>query len=54
MEIRPFNIIHYPFEKELLERVVCPPYDKFTNEDISAFRAKDPHNFVWTILGDTL
>jgi uncharacterized protein (DUF1015 family) len=54
MEIRPFEIVHYPLEKNLLERVVCPPYDKFTNEEIAAFREKDPYNFVWTILGDTL
>jgi uncharacterized protein (DUF1015 family) len=54
MEIQPFELIHYPFKKDVLERVVCPPYDKFTNPQITSFRNKDPHNFVWAILGETL
>jgi uncharacterized protein (DUF1015 family) len=54
MEIQPFEVIHFPFEKETLEKVVCPPYDKFTNQQILDFRNRDLHNFVWAILGDKL
>ena len=54
MEIQPFELIHYPFYKNLLERVVCPPYDKFSNPQITDFRNRDEHNFVWAILGETL
>jgi hypothetical protein len=44
------EIIHY-FDATSLSQT---PLDKFTNEEIAHFRAKDPHNFVWAILGDTL
>lgn len=54
MQIEAFPVIHYPLKSDLLERVVCPPYDKFTNEQIRAFRERDPHNFVWAILGESL
>jgi len=54
VQVQPFEVIHYPFEAELLRKVVCPPYDKFTNDQITAFRRLDGRNFVWAILGETL
>jgi len=54
MDIEAFHAIHYPLKSDLLERVVCPPYDKFNNEQIQSFREKDPKNFVWAILGRSL
>jgi uncharacterized protein (DUF1015 family) len=54
VEIRPYPIIHYPFEEKLLSQVVCPPYDKVSDEMISSFRATHPHNFIHAILGKTL
>jgi uncharacterized protein (DUF1015 family) len=54
MEIRPYPSIHYPFDSQLLSKVVCPPYDKVDNEQIKACRASHPHNFIHVIIGGTL
>ncbi len=54
MDIEAFQVIHYPLISDLLQRVVCPPYDKFNNEQIQSFRQQDPHNYVWAILGESL
>jgi uncharacterized protein (DUF1015 family) len=54
MEIRPFQVIHYPFDAKLLTHVVCPPYDKVTDQDIAHYRSRHPHNFVHAIIGNSL
>jgi uncharacterized protein (DUF1015 family) len=54
MEIRPFPVIHYPFDPKLLSKVVCPPYDKLSDSQISSFRKLDPRNFVHAIIGERL
>lgn len=54
MEIRPFPVIHYPFDQDLLAKVVCPPYDKLVDSQIASFRALHPHNYVRAIIGETL
>ncbi len=54
MEIRPFPVIHYPFDPELLSRVICPPYDKLSDTQIVSFRGLHPHNYVRAIIGEQL
>lgn len=54
MEIRPFQVIHYPFESALLSQVVCPPYDRVTDELIAELRARHPQNFVRAVIGTSL
>lgn len=54
MQINPFQIIHYPFDASLMSRVVCPPYDKLSDELIKACKGLHPHNFVSAIIGETL
>lgn len=54
MEIRPFRLIHYPFDAGLLSKVVCPPYDKVTDADIESLKARHPTNYVNAIIGDNL
>ncbi len=54
MEIRPFPVIHYPFDPDLLSKVVCPPYDKLSDSLITSFRGLHPRNFVHAIIGGRL
>lgn len=54
MQINPFPIIHYPFDQSVLSRVVCPPYDKLSDELIGFYRGLHPNNFISAIIGDTL
>jgi len=54
MEIKPFQVVHYPLARDVLERVVCPPYDKFTDALLTEFREKDANNFSHAILGESL
>jgi uncharacterized protein (DUF1015 family) len=54
MEIRPYPVIHYPFDPELLSQVVCPPYDKVDNEQISHFQNAHPNNYIHAIIGESL
>ena len=54
MEIRPFPVIHYPFDPDLLSRVVCPPYDKLNDTQIASFRDLHSKNYVRAIIGEQL
>lgn len=51
--VKPFRAWYYNSKKVSIERVIAPPYDVISAEEEKIFHARDPHNIIRLILGQS-
>src|SRR5690349_17424829 len=51
-QIRPFQLLHYPFSDPLFNQFIAPPYDVITTSKREELLGRNRHNSIRIILGD--